>query len=47
MVDKLVKVSNLSLARMARSSYGIAEAHLSRCEQETGIRLQFPMFERI
>ena len=32
MVDKLVKVSNLSLA-----TRGIAEAHLLRCKQETGI----------
>ena len=43
----IVNASNSSLAKNTWSSYKTAEAHLKRCESETGVKMRFPMTMRM
>ena len=45
-VVALVNASNQSLAMTTWASYRTAEAHLKRCEADTGVRMRFPMDDR-
>jgi hypothetical protein len=45
-VTCLTSASNLSLAMTTWASYRTAEAHVKRCESETGVRMRFPMDDR-
>jgi hypothetical protein len=42
-VTALVNASNMSLSLNTWSSYGTAERHLLRFEQDTGVKIRFPM----
>ena len=46
-VTALVSASNQSLALNTWSTYKTAENHLKRCEIDTGIRMRFPMDDRM
>jgi hypothetical protein len=46
-VGALVDASNHSLALTTWSSYNTAENHIKRCEVETGVRMTFPMDDRM
>ena len=46
-VGALVSPSNQSLALNTWSTYKTAENHLKRCEVETGVRIRFPMDDKM
>ena len=46
-VGALVKASNQSLAMNTWSTYRTAENHLKRCEVDTGVKMRFPMNDRM
>ena len=46
-VTALVSASNQSLALNTWSTYKTAENHLKRCEIDTGVRMRFPMDDRM
>ena len=46
-VTALMDASNQSLALSTWSTYKTAENHLRRCEIETGVRMRFPMDDRM
>ena len=46
-VTALVGASNNSLALSTWGSYKVAENHLKKCELDTGIRMRFPMDDRM
>ena len=43
----LVESSNQSLAHSTWGSYNTAENHIRRCESETGVKMSFPMDNRM
>ena len=47
LVGALVDASNQSLALSTWSSYNTAENHMKRCELETGVKMSFPMDDRM
>ena len=46
-VTVIVEAANLSLAKNTWSSYNTAENHISRCERDTGVKIEFPMTHRM
>ena len=46
-IQAIVGASNQSLAKTTWDSYRTAEAHIKRCEEETGVRIRFPMDNRM
>ena len=46
-VTALVSASNQSLALNTWSTYKTAENHLKRCEIDTGVRMRFPIDDRM
>jgi hypothetical protein len=46
-VSAMVEAANLSLAKSTWASYKTAEAHVRRCEEATGVKIRFPMDERM
>ena len=47
LVGALVDASNHSLALSTWSSYNTAENHMKKCELETGVKMTFPMDDRM
>ena len=47
LVGALVNASNHSLALSTWSSYNTAENHMKKCEVETGVKMTFPMDDRM
>ena len=47
LVGALVDASNHSLALSMWSSYNTAENHMKKCELETGVKMTFPMDDRM
>ena len=46
-VMALVRAGNFSLAKSTWACYRTAENHLVRCEADTGVRMRFPMSNRM
>ena len=46
-VTAIVNAANHSLAKNTWSSYKTAEAHIKRCEADTGIKIRFPMTDQM
>ena len=46
-VQAIVDAANLSLSKTTWSSYNTAEAHIKKCQEETGIAITFPMDDRM
>ena len=46
-VSALVRASNQSLSMNTWSSYKTAERHLVQCEHDTGVKIRFPMTNRM